>query len=318
MLANLILSVNVVLPLFLEMMLGYFLRRKNLIDGPSNKKMNKLIFSVFMPILLFYNIYNTDLSVLAAPTFLIFTMVSVFVSFLVLMLIIPRIIRDNKKCGAFIQACIRANYILFGIPMVTLIVGEARAGVASLMAAVIVPEINVLAVITLERFRGGKPKVSEVLLSIVKNPLIIATFLAIPFNLLRNFADISIPTFAYTVLQQLSRIATPLSLVVLGADFRLDALKDYWRYIVPILGIKLLIIPAIMLTLAGAVFGIRGPEFVTVMIYFGAPTAVGSYTMAEIMDSDGTLAGQAVFYSTAASIVTLFILIFVTKTLGMF
>ena len=296
MIDNLILSINVVLPLFLEMILGYYLRRKGMIDQPSAKKMNKLVFSVFMPMLLFYNIYNTDLS---------------------LMIVIPRIIKDNKKCGAFIQACFRSNYILFGIPMVTLIVGEAQAGVASLMAAVIVPEINVLAVITLERFRGGKPTAKSLIRSIFANPLIVATLIAIPFNLLKYFGIFSIPQFAYTALQQLSRLATPLALVVLGADFRLDALKNYWKLVAWTSALKLLIFPAILLTIA-ALIGIRGPEFVTVMIYFGAPTAVGSYTMAEIMDSDGVLAGQSVFYSTAASIVTLFILIFVTKTLGMF
>lgn len=317
MIDNLILSINVVLPLFLEMILGYYLRRKGMIDQPSAKKMNKLVFSVFMPMLLFYNIYNTDLSVLSAPTFLIFAMVSAFAEFLFLMIVIPRIIKDNKKCGAFIQACFRSNYILFGIPMVTLIVGEAQAGVASLMAAVIVPEINVLAVITLERFRGGKPTAKSLIRSIFANPLIVATLIAIPFNLLKYFGIFSIPQFAYTALQQLSRLATPLALVVLGADFRLDALKNYWKLVAWTSALKLLIFPAILLTIA-ALIGIRGPEFVTVMIYFGAPTAVGSYTMAEIMDSDGVLAGQSVFYSTAASIVTLFILIFVTKTLGMF
>ena len=54
MIDNLILSINVVLPLFLEMILGYYLRRKGMIDQPSAKKMNKLVFSVFMPMLLFY------------------------------------------------------------------------------------------------------------------------------------------------------------------------------------------------------------------------------------------------------------------------
>ena len=63
---------------------------------------------------------------------------------------------------------------------------------------------------------------------------------------------------------------------------------------------------------------LRGKEFIGILIVFSAPVAVNSYIMAEMMDGDGILASQLVFYSTGLSIVTLFILIFVTKTLGFY
>ena len=59
---NLIISFNVVLPLFLCIALGYFLRRIQFVDGDILNKLNKLCFKVFLPIYLFHSVYSTDLS----------------------------------------------------------------------------------------------------------------------------------------------------------------------------------------------------------------------------------------------------------------
>ena len=59
---NLILSFNVVLPLFVNMALGYALRCLHMLDGMTQKNLNKLVFKVFLPIYLFKNIYETDMS----------------------------------------------------------------------------------------------------------------------------------------------------------------------------------------------------------------------------------------------------------------
>ena len=58
---NFLLSLNVVLPLFLEMALGYAIRCFRLVDEPTLRKMNNVVFRVFLPILLFYNVISTDI-----------------------------------------------------------------------------------------------------------------------------------------------------------------------------------------------------------------------------------------------------------------
>ena len=55
---NLILSLNVVLPLFITMSLGYFLKSLNMFDNNTLDTMNNITFKSFLPMLLFYNIYN--------------------------------------------------------------------------------------------------------------------------------------------------------------------------------------------------------------------------------------------------------------------
>ena len=59
---NLILSLNVVLPLFLMIVLGYVLKMIRVYDEHTISGMNQLVFKVFLPLLLFINIYQTDVA----------------------------------------------------------------------------------------------------------------------------------------------------------------------------------------------------------------------------------------------------------------
>ena len=114
---NLILSFNVVLPLFLCMLLGYFLRRIHMVDTPSLNTMNKLCFKVFLPIYLFNNIATTNLSAAFNLKLLITAVCVLLCQFFLLMLLIPRIEKENPRRGVLIQAIFRSNFALFGLPV---------------------------------------------------------------------------------------------------------------------------------------------------------------------------------------------------------
>ena len=155
--------------------------------------------------------------------------------------------------------------------------------------------------------------IKNVMLGIIQNPLIIASV----WGILLNLSGIQFITCVESTISGVAKIATPLALIALGAEFRLDAVRKYWRQLTVGLMLRLVIVPVVMITVAAAL-EIRGEEFIGILIVFSAPVAVNSYIMAEMMDGDGILASQLVFYSTGLSIVTLFILIFVTKTLGFY
>ncbi len=313
MLANLILSFNVVVPLFLEMLLGFFLRRIGLLDEHTTSSLNKLIFKCFLPILIFSNIYHTDTGAITDLSYMLIAVIGLLVIFAVLMVVMPRIEKDKRKCGVLVQAGFRSNFVLFGIPVVSQLLGEEHTGSAALLVAVLIPMYNVLAVVTLEYFRGQSMDVRKVLKGIMTNVMIIGATLGILFNV----SGLRLPSSIVSTVTGVSRIATPLALIVLGADFRLDAIKEYRKQLSLGLFIRLILVPVIMMTVAG-LMGMRDEKFVALMVAFGAPVAVSSYTMAEMMDGDGVLASQLVFYSTGLCIFTLFVLIFVTKSLGMF
>ena len=305
---NLILSLNVVLPLFITMSLGYFLKSLNMFDNNTLDTMNNITFKSFLPMLLFYSIYKTDLQGVFNLKLMIFSATCVIALYLFLYLIVPLIEKDNKKRGALLQGLFRSNFVIFGIPITESLFGSEKVGVAALLIAVIVTLFNILSVIALETFRGGKPDFRKISIGIIKNPLIIASCLGILTLLLK----IKIPTAMEKTISDVSKIATPLSLILLGASFKFDNIKKYLKQTTIAVVGKTILTPCIILPIC-IMFGYRGVELTTLMIIFAAPTAISSFTMAQQMDSDSDLAGQIVVFTSAFYVVTVFMLIFILK-----
>ena len=182
---NLILSFQVVTPLFLCILLGVFLKRIGMLGHQSLGDINRLCFRVFLPIYLFQNIYTTKLSSAFHAGLVTYSVAVVILVFLLCLLIIPRLEPENKRRGVMIQAIFRSNFALFGLPVAISLCGEEKAGPTSLLVGLLVPVYNTLAVVTLELFRGGKPDAKKVAKGIATNPLIIASVLGILMNLCR-------------------------------------------------------------------------------------------------------------------------------------
>lgn len=165
----------------------------------------------------------------------------------------------------------------------------------------------------MEIFRGGKPKASRILLRIGMNPLILGAIAGI----MAAVTTMQLPVVVEGVMDTMSRIASPLAIIVLGASFDFQAVASKKRDVAICVSGRLLVVPAIGLTLA-ALLGFRNVEFVTLLAMLAAPTAVSSFTMAESMDSDGKLAGACVVFSSAFSVFTMFLWLFLFKNMGMF
>jgi len=309
---NLVLSFNVVLPLCLCIALGYFLYRINMIEEDTQKNMNKLVFRVFLPVYIFNSIYTTDIAKVFDVRLVALTVFGILGIFMALMVLIPRIEQENAKRGVMVQAIFRSNFVLFGVPIAASLCGEVNVGPTSLLVGFVVPMFNILAVVCLESFRGGKPDVKKILRGIATNPLIIASVLGIALNLLH----IPLPTGVKKGVADIGKIATPLSLVVLGAGFRFNAIRGYVRQIVICLTGKLIISP-LLAVLVGVLLGLRNEMLVPVLAVFGSPIAVSSYTMAEQMEGDGRLAASLVVLTSVCSILTMFLFIFALKQMGL-
>ncbi len=310
---NLILSINVVMPLFIQIILGMILGRTGILEADLNKKLNSLVFKVFLPILLFWNIYSADLGEVVNPRLMGLTAATLVIYCVFLCVIVPLFEKDNKKRGVIIQAGCRSNFVLFGMPLALLIVGQENIGPTALLVAVVVPAVNILSVIVLELFRGESIKLGAVLKGIAKNPLVRAAVIAIILQLI----GLKMPQFLTKSISTISGVATPLALIVLGAEIRFEDARVYIKQLFAGLGFKLVLEPLLFIPIA-VWMGFRGPELVPFIIMCASPTAVSSYTMAEQMGADGKLASQLVFYSTAFSVVTIFTTIFITKSLGLF
>lgn len=308
---NLILAFNVVVPLFINIMFGYFIKRIGLIDIKTLKIMNNVTFKTFLPLLLFYNVYKTNLNGSISTNLMVFAPSVVLIVCILAAIIIMVIEKENKRRGVLIQAIFRSNFVLFGLPVVISLFGDEGAGVTSMLIAIIVPMFNFLAVIVLEIFRGGKIDVKKIVQGIITNPLILSSMA----GLILLFLNIRLPYFMEKSINDISKIATPLALIILGGSFEFNKISGNIKQIlIGVLG-KLVIVPIISVPIA-IKYGFRNIELGALIIMLAAPTAVSSFTMAEQMDGDGELAGQLVVFSSAVSVVTIFICIFVVKQLG--
>ena len=309
---NLILSFNVVLPIFLCILLGYFLRRIRMVDTPSLNTMNKLCFKVFLPIYLFNNIATTNLSAAFNGKLLAVAYLGVLAQFVLLMLLIPWLEKENPRRGVLIQAMFRSNFALFGLPLALSLCGTEKVGPTSILVGFTVPLFNILAVVSLESFRGGKPSIKKMAKGIATNPLIIASLLGIAFNLL----DFTLPGAVQKSVNDLGGVATPLSLVALGGSFTVSKVKEYKKQLtIGVLG-RLVFSPLLMVS-AGILLGFRNELLIPLLIMSGAPTAVSSFPMAQQMDGDGELAAGLVVFTSALAILSMFLWIFVLKQIGM-
>ena len=310
---NLMISANAVLPMCLVMALGYGTRRLGWLRREEISTINKIAFRIFLPCLLYYNIYCSDLSGSFDPLLMAYDVGGVLLTFGLALGYTLLTEKLPERRGVLIQGMFRSNYVIMGIPVATALLGADQLGTVSILIAVIVPLFNMLAVVVLEVFRGQKPKPLHILCQIAKNPLVIGSVLGI----LTLVAGIRLPHILEQTIQSVSAIASPLQLFLLGAFFQFSGLKTYRRELVTVSIAKLIVSPGLFLGL-GALLGFRGVAFVSLIGIFASPTAVNSFTMAQQMGGDAELAGDIVVTTSAASILTMFLWIFLFKSLGMF
>ena len=306
-------SANAVLPMCLIMALGYGTRRLGWIRREEISAINKIAFRIFLPCLLYYNVYCSDLSGSFDPLLMAYAVGGVLLTFGLSIGYTLLTEKLPERRGVMIQGMFRSNYVIMGIPVATALLGADQLGTVSILIAVVVPLFNMLAVVVLEVFRGQKPKPLHILGQIAKNPLVIGSVLGI----LTLAAGIRLPHILEQTIQNISAIASPLQLFLLGAFFQFSGLKTYRRELVTVSAAKLIVAPGLFLGL-GALLGFRGVAFVSLIGVFASPTAVNSFTMAQQMGGDAELAGDIVVVTSAVSMLTMFLWVFLFKSLGMF
>lgn len=323
-----IFAVNAVSPILLTVVIGYILKKVTLLTADLAKAINKLVFRVFLPVMLFNNIYKISDLGSFRPGYIIYCVSAVAVIFALCLVFVIFFTKDPKKRASLLQGSFRANYALIGIPLAEALFGAEGVAVASILSAFTIPTFNIFAVISLSIFREGdeKPSIKKILLGIVKNPLIqgvaagafalLIRSLFIKFGVEFRLTDIE-P--AYKVITWLTNLASPLSLLVLGAQFEFSAVAALKREIISGVVIRNLIVPTLGLGIAYLFcksFG--GAEFASLVAVFATPIAVSSVPMAQEMDADATLSGQLVVWSTVFSAFSVFFASMILHSLGVF
>lgn len=325
----LLFTVNSIMPLILLILLGYFLKTKGFFSDGFLATGNKLVFYVLLPVLLFKNISDIE-DISEIPMDVVGYMVVIIIVLLLFGWLMTLFIHDPKQKGVIHQCIFRSNFALIGVPLAELIGGSAGVRVAALLSLFSIPMFNIAGVIVLSVYRGGNVKVDKkkMFLDILKNPLIIGVLAGFLFVLIKLplagtgfYAAASKISFMGTAIGFVSKSATPVALIVLGGRFDFKRIAGYKKeltigivgrnIVAPLIGVGSAAVLKLMCVVD------FGPEvFAALIALFGTPVAVASAIMAEAMDNDGKLAGQLVVWTSLASIVSLFVIIAVSRGLG--
>ena len=315
MLDNFLYALNATLPVFAVMVLGWLLKRVGFLTGEFTKVADRLVFRVALPCMLFLDIAEMDPRQLLDGKFVIYGFVVTLISILGIWGLTKAFMKNKTQVGAFVQGAYRSSAAVLGIALITNVYGDA--GYAPLMILASVPIYNVFAVIilVLEADGGGKldaARLRQVAVNVVTNPILLGIFAGMPFA----FFSIPIPAMVDKGLSMLSNLATPLSLLVIGASFVWgDALKKAKPTVLASL-IKLVVLPALFLPLA-IKLGFRDEQLMAILIMLGSPSTPSGYIMAKQMGNDDVLANGIVVLTTLLAAVTITLWIFLLRSLAL-
>lgn len=313
MLENFVFSLGAALPIFMVMCVGYLLKRKNLLDDHFIQKTNLMIFHVALPIKLFDDVYGTPLATFFDPRFIGFITIGIVLTVLVAWGIGWLFLKDSGQHGAFVQGAFRGNFLYVGYSIMENLTG--RIGVkAPLAVAVSIPLYNILAILVLSFTKNNaqsKPDAKHALGSILKNPLIWAILLGVAATLLQ----IRIPVLAQKTMNYLKVIATPLSLLTIGASFQLSRATSNLGPALLASGLKLVAFPLVAVVMA-AWKGFSPEDLLVIYVLFGVPTATVSFIMTSAMKGDQDLAANIIMITTLLSVVSMTLFVFGFKTIG--
>jgi len=326
MLENFILSVGIVVPIFLVMFLGYFLRCKEITNDAFVQKGNFLVFKVILPANLFLTVYNQNVGEIIDIPFILFTVTATIIAFGTSWLGAHFFMKDRGAIGAFVHSAFRGNFVILGLPVMTNFLGAENIGKAALVILFTIPLYNVLAILVLSVTGESDKKVSPktVLKGIATNPLTVGIMLGFIMSMARTFFDFpnlplpisgTIGILEDTV-ASVTRMTTPLALICLGGGLELSKYNPKIKYGVWAAALKTIFQPLVLVS-AAYLFGFRDNDLAIILITFAVPAAITSYTMTVQMGGDHYVGATSVMFSTLFSVFTLTGFIYAFMMLGL-
>ncbi len=312
---NFIFSVNVTIPIFLVMVLGWGLKQSGMLNDNFVTVANKFNFQVTLPALLFRDISSVDIRAVFDLQYVLFCALASSVCFWAVWGGVKLFLKDRSMRGAFVQASFRSSAAVMGLAFIQNIYGQSAMGPLMIVGAVPLYNIYSVVVLTFEgeqsRNADKKEKIREACINILKNPIIISIFL----GLLASLCRIQFPVLVDKTINSISQMATPLALITLGAGFEGRKALAKMKPTLAASMIKLVVQPLAVLPLALAL-GFDGEKLIGILIMLASPTTPSCYIMAKNMGNDGTLTASIVVVTTLLASFTLTGWIFLLKTMG--
>jgi predicted permease len=310
----LITTITIVLPVFLVIGLGHLLRCLKLFDASFVQQTNRLVYVVFLPLLLFHKIGKADFASFFNGPLVIASSLVVLFGFLLTYSYTGLRHYPAPQRGSFCQGAFRGNLAYVGLAICLNAYGDDGLTRAGILMGFLVPVLNLFAILALllPQPRNADEKGPNWLAQIALNPLILASFM----GLIWSYWSLPIPIIIDRALGITSGLTLPLALLAIGGSFSLERLKGDLRLATLASCVKLLLLPllaAILLRL----FGVSGVDFGIGVLLAATPAATATYIMAHQMKADAELAGSIVMLSTLASAFSYTLILLLLKGIGL-
>lgn len=289
-------------------------RKLGWMDEVFATKMNKFVFLVPLPVLLFEQLATVDFSEVWDIKFILFCFVVTAIS-ITISTLISLLWKDRSIKGEFIQATYRSSAALLGIAFIQNIYGTA--GMAPLMIIGSVPLYNIMAVVVLSVFKPGnnsfdKALVKKTLKGIATNPIIIGIVAGFVWSALK----LSMPSILHKTVSSIGATATPMGLMSMGATFEMKKATSKMKPTLVAVFMKLIGFCAIFLPVA-AMLGFRNEQLIAILVMLGSATTVSCFVMARNMGHEGTLSSGVIMMTTLLSAFTLTMWLDVLRSFGL-
>ena len=310
---NIVFTANIVAPVFLIIAVGYFSKRTGIIDEVFVDITSKFVFKISLPIFVFLEVSELDLSQAFDIDQLVYIIAGTFITYVLIWIGTIPFIKSPEDKSAFIQGAFRGNYAIVGLALIKNLLGNDALGKAALILAFLLPVYNILAVIVLVIPKHqGKIHIKAILTEIILNPLILAVIVALPFSYFKlQLPDMFISTGIY-----FAELALPLALVGIGGSLNLENIKRASALAFTASFIKIVLLPVI-LTIGAYFLGYRNDDLGIMFILFACPTAIASFVMADAMGANSRLAGNIIMITTLGSVFTIAMGILLLKSINL-
>ena len=283
-----------IIPIFLLILLGVAMRRWFGLREDFWPQLDRLIYYVFFPALLFSTLSHFEIDLGAATPMLIASALFICAGIALGLAAKYLFHAPARVFSATFQSSFRFNSYV-GLAIAGGLHGHEGLAAIGLLMGFLVPLANVASVLMLARHSE-----SHWLKEILFNPLIMATAGGISFSL----AGLALPTMLNSTLGLLSQASLPMGLIAVGAGLRLQGLHSHPGTLWYGVGVKLLVLPAIAWALASA-FGLSGVYFHITVLLAALPVSTVAYVLAKRMGGDGDTIAAQVMLSTLLSALTL-------------
>ncbi|MBU0784015.1 MAG: AEC family transporter [Gammaproteobacteria bacterium] len=280
-------------PDFAIIALGYLLRRFWMAPA-AWVTIEKLVYFVLFPCLLFFSVVSSNFNVNTVGSFALGGPTIVFASFLLgwLGLLVSKMGRVDFASG--LQTAYRFNSYIC-LALASRLGGQSAVANIAILLALCVPLCNVLAVGTMSK--GGR---FTAFLEILKNPLIIGTSLGIAAKML----GIQVPEPMMQTLERLAQAAVSLGLLAVGSGLVFSGLKGNWAVSIWWLTVKLVAAPLVAV-LYSHFMNLPEQQALVLLVFSAIPSASSAYILAARMGGNAPLVACLISMSTVGAAITL-------------